>query len=73
MNHSSFFARLLRFCSTHIRLILSCVLIVFLILDRFNPSMEFIGNDATKIFIAVLSLLTLISTVAEIVRSPKKR
>lgn len=71
MKGLSFVARLCKLLGTHIRLILSCVLIVFLIVDRLNPSMDFINNDTTKIFIAILALFTLPATIAEIVRRPK--
>lgn len=48
----------------HLTRILAMVLIVLLIVDYFNPYMEFLSNTATKIFLLILCvsafLLTLI-------------
>ena len=41
---------------THLTVILSLMFVVFLILDQFNPMMNFIDNDASRWLLAILCL-----------------
>ncbi|MBR2405962.1 MAG: hypothetical protein IKB04_02810 [Clostridia bacterium] len=42
---------------SHTCFVLSLVLLTLLIVDRFNPSMDFINNDFSKLFLAVLCMV----------------
>ena len=48
-------SRLQKIC-THITVILSLMFAVFLVLDQFNPLMNFIDNDISRWLLAALCL-----------------
>ncbi len=41
---------------THITVILALVFLVFLVLDQFNPMMNFVDNDISRVLLSVLCL-----------------
>ncbi len=45
----------------HISIILSGMMIVFFVVDRFNSAMAFIDNDGTKILLLLLSVTSIIN------------
>lgn len=47
----------------HISVILSGMLIVFFIIDRFNPKMGFMDNEGTKILTFILSISSITTSV----------
>ncbi len=51
--------RLISFLS-HCSLILAIMLITLTVVDRFNPSMDFINNDISKLFILLLCICVVI-------------
>ena len=40
----------------HTTVILGCMFVVFLILDQFNPMMNFIDNDISRVLLGLLCL-----------------
>lgn len=49
---------------SHACIVLSLVILTLLIVDRYNPSMDFINNDGSKLFILLLcALSTLLAIV----------
>lgn len=56
----------------HISLILSAVFITFLILDQFNPMMNFVNNDTSLKLLAILCVVTLINSVNIILKNHHK-
>jgi hypothetical protein len=46
----------------HITFILSIMFITFLILDQYNPMMNFVNNDASMKLLAVFCVATLINS-----------
>jgi hypothetical protein len=47
----------------HIAIVLSVVFIVFLVLDQFNPTMNFVNNDISMAMLWVLCLASLLNAV----------
>jgi hypothetical protein len=47
----------------HISIILSGMLIVFFIIDRFNSAMGFLDNDGAKILILLLGVTSIINSI----------
>lgn len=47
----------------HISIILSGMLIVFCVIDRFNSAMGFLDNDAAKLMIFALSVFSIINAI----------
>jgi hypothetical protein len=47
----------------HISIILSGMLIVFFVIDRFNSAMGFLDNDGAKVLIFVLSITSIINAI----------
>ena len=52
----------------HLTLILSVLFIVFLILDQFNPTMNFVSNEISENMLWVLCVSAIVNTVVMIVR-----
>ena len=52
----------------HVTLILSVLFIVFLILDQFNPTMNFVNNEISEKMLWVLCVSAIVNTVVMIVR-----
>ena len=52
-----------RTISNHLTAILGMVFLVFLVLDQFNPMMNFIDNSISRILLAVLCLCGIIRGV----------
>ena len=48
----------------HLSIVLSGMLIVFCVIDRFNSAMGFLDNDAAKLMIFALSILSIIHAMA---------
>ncbi len=57
----------------HFTFILSIMIIVFLILDNFNPVMQFIDNDITTCLLYALAGLSLIESIYLIVTNTKSK
>lgn len=55
----------------HILLILSLIFITFMILDEYNPTMEFINNSVSNKLFWVFCILSVINAVVSIVVSRK--
>lgn len=47
----------------HIAITISFMLMTFVVIDYFNSAMNFINNDATKILMFVLSLVSVINSI----------
>lgn len=47
----------------HISIIISGMLIVFFIIDRFNPKMGFMDNEGTKILTFILSVSSITTSI----------
>jgi hypothetical protein len=47
----------------HVSIILSGMLIVFLILDRFNPAMGYLDNGGEKVVLLVLAVSSILSSI----------
>ncbi len=48
---------------THATLVLSAMFLTFVIIDRFNPAMEFIGSDVSDWFLLAFALCALVSSI----------
>ena len=55
--------RLLVKAAQSILIVLSIMMIVFLVLDGYNPNMNFLRNDITKGMLLFFSLLSLINSL----------
>ena len=53
---------------SHIVFITSAMFVVFLILDRFNPMMEFVSNDISTYILWVFSLSAFVLAIINIVQ-----
>ena len=58
---------------SHLCFILSLMLVTLLIVDRFNPSMDFINNDLCKLLILVLCVGSAVLSVLHLLRSHRNR
>ena len=58
---------------SHGCLIFAMALITLLIVDRFNPSMDFINNDFAKLLMLLLCVFAAIVSVTAIVKSHRNR
>ena len=47
----------------HIAIIISFMLMTFVVIDHFNSAMNFINNDATKILMFILSLVSVVNSI----------
>ena len=47
----------------HISIIISVMLIVFFVIDRFNGAMGFLDNDGAKVLISVLGVTSIINSI----------
>lgn len=47
----------------HLVIILAGIFLVFLILDQYNPTMEFVGNPISSILLALFCLLSIIAGI----------
>jgi hypothetical protein len=45
----------------HVSIILSGMLIVFVFLDRFNPSMGYLTNEAVRVLLVVLAVTSVVN------------
>ena len=57
----------------HLTFILSIMMITFLILDKFNPVMQFMDNKITNVLLFILGFLTLIESIYLIVVNTKTK
>ena len=57
----------------HITFALSAMFITFLILDNFNPVMEFVNNDISRTLLYVFCGASLIESIYLIVTNVKKK
>ncbi|MEZ4358144.1 MAG: hypothetical protein R2876_05910 [Eubacteriales bacterium] len=46
----------------HICIILSLMMITFFILDKFNPGMNFVGNEIFKVLLLIYAIATIIAS-----------
>lgn len=58
--------KILKFLS-HLDIILGGMFLTFFIIDRFNPAMDFLGNDISKWLLCLLSADTIIVAVLSLV------
>ncbi len=56
----------------HILFILSGIFITFLVLDEYNPTMDFVSNPVSLKLFWAFCILTLLNSVITIVRNQKK-
>jgi hypothetical protein len=56
----------------HISIIFSLLMITFVILDQYNPGMNFLGNDAFKLMLIAYGVITAVSSVITVIRSKKQ-
>lgn len=54
---------MLRGILPHLVIILAGIFLVFLILDQYNPTMEFVGNPISSILLALFCLLSIIAGI----------
>lgn len=47
----------------HLVIILAGIFLVFLILDQYNPTMEFVGNPISSILLALFCLLSIVASI----------
>ena len=62
----------LRTLLTHATIVLSVVFLVFFIIDRVNPAMEFIGSDISDLLLCIFCLVALLSSILVAVKLYKK-
>jgi hypothetical protein len=62
----------LRTFLTHAAIVLSVVFLVFFVIDRFNPAMEFIGSDISDWLLCVFCVIALVSSILTAVHLYKK-
>lgn len=60
--------KLLQVVLPHISIILSGMMIVFFVIDRFNSAMGFMTAEGTKILIFILSVVSIAVSCALIIR-----
>ncbi len=53
---------------THATILLSALFLTLLVLDQYNPSMDFVSSDVSKWFLLAFALSALISSVYAAVR-----
>jgi hypothetical protein len=46
----------------HICVILSLIMLTFFVVDKFNPGMNFVGNEAFKVLLAIYGVAVLIGS-----------
>lgn len=63
---------MLRKLFAHVAIIISCMYVVFYLIDRVNPAMSFIDNDITKPLLLVLGLLSIINAIQVIADERRK-
>ncbi len=56
----------------HINIIIACVVLTFLIIDRLNSAMQFIENDITKGILLVFVIVTIVNSIVLMVYQRKK-
>lgn len=56
----------------HGTVIFSLILIVLLVVDRLNPTMDFLGNDMAKLGILLLCVCGLLSSVIHLASAKRK-
>ena len=61
--------RILMNLLSHACIILSLMLLTLLVVDRFNPSMDFINNDISKLMLCILCVLAVLLGILQLVRS----
>lgn len=47
----------------HLTIICGMMYVVFFVIDRVNPSMNFIDNDLTKFLLLFMSLITIVNSI----------
>lgn len=47
----------------HVNIILAAMMIVFLVIDRFNSAMAFLNNDGAKMLLLILSITSIINAI----------
>lgn len=55
----------------HIAFILSIMFIVFLILDKYNPTMNFINNDGSILLLWILCVVSIGNAIRIIIKDNK--
>ncbi len=58
---------------SHLCTILGLMLLPILIVDRFNPSMDFVNNDITKLMVCVLSVCAVLFGILQRIHSRRNR
>ncbi len=62
----------IRVLFSHLTVILSLIFVVFLILDQFNPMMNFVDNGISRCLLAALCLSGIIQSVCSTAWSGRK-
>lgn len=57
----------------HLSLVMSVMMLIFLVLDRVNRAMNFIGNDTFNVTLLIYSLLTILTSVYLIAANRRRR
>ncbi len=52
----------------HVPMIFSVIFIVFLILDQYNPTIKFLSNDISTVFLWILCVTSIMSSVRAIAK-----
>lgn len=47
----------------HINIIISCMMITFFVIDRYNTAMAFINNNITKWLLLIVSILSIVNSI----------
>ncbi len=58
---------------THATILLAALFLTLLVLDRFNPSMDFISSDVSKWFLLALALSAFVSSIITAVLQFRER
>ena len=51
----------------HICIIISLMMLTFFILDKFNPGMNFVGNEIFKVLLFIYGIATIIASACLII------
>ena len=56
----------------HFIYILSIMFIVFFILDKFNPLMQFVNNNISSYLLLIFCIISLVFSIISIIKNSKK-
>lgn len=64
--------KIINYIVQNLIIILSGIIIVFIILDEKNPTMNFINNKTTIILIFILCLISIINAIIKLIKSKEQ-